>query len=571
LFSLSSWTSVVNEVTAEMMIEKMRLKSDRALSLQQLACCGSHCCMPVHGKDLMVYDHLDRQKEPLLLTGHHRDVSAMTFGHGNILLLCSASADYIVVWDIELCKQKVQQGKVADGIIIGKLLGEVVHLSFCYADERVAVCSGATIYILSSKQQQVILTLTGYLGALTSAEFCPWDPDILVSTSEDRMFRILCFPSVLVYFPKTLKLFLYNFCSSTCLKSMHSFCTTNVFVALCFINHFTKGGIKEQPLVFNSKVKSSGYSSSPQGGSRRRKKDRSGLCKSPEVSIPIKVNEAATVFMFLPLPLCAGHDKPVSSVNWSLSRQWWLSASDDLSLRVWTHCSSEPAIVMGNNAFSKPIRGAQFYYLDKFILLSSGPSLQLYLYHVDDTHDDIKRYQQRSVIKQGRCFQTTSATEITTFSAINDFFSYIVLVCGANRSVQVFDINRGKVACEIPDAHTRAVHCIAQNKGSAFSHQAPDSSNIFLTSAVTDGVKIWDLRTLRCVRRYENHLIRSHPCSSAISPCGRLIATGSEDNCAYVYDIRSSSFLHKLHKHSDTVLSVAFNPAIPEVRRTYCI
>uniref|UniRef100_A0A8C5EI94 WD repeat-containing protein 27 n=1 Tax=Gouania willdenowi TaxID=441366 RepID=A0A8C5EI94_GOUWI len=173
-----------------MMIEKMRLKSDRALSLQQLACCGSHCCMPVHGKDLMVYDHLDRQKEPLLLTGHHRDVSAMTFGHGNILLLCSASADYIVVWDIELCKQKVQQGKVADGIIIGKLLGEVVHLSFCYADERVAVCSGATIYILSSKQQQVILTLTGYLGALTSAEFCPWDPDILVSTSEDRMFRV---------------------------------------------------------------------------------------------------------------------------------------------------------------------------------------------------------------------------------------------------------------------------------------------------------------------------------------------------------------------------------------------
>lgn len=36
---------------------------------------------------------------------------------------------------------------------------------------------------------------------------------------------------------------------------------------------------------------------------------------------------------------------------------------------------------------------------------------------------------------------------------------------------------------------------------------------------------------LRCVRRYENHLNRCHPCSSAISPCGRFIATGSEDNC----------------------------------------
>lgn len=35
---------------------------------------------------------------------------------------------------------------------------------------------------------------------------------------------------------------------------------------------------------------------------------------------------------------------------------------------------------------------------------------------------------------------------------------------------------------------------------------------------------------------------------------------------AYIYDIRSSRYLHKLHRHSDTVLRVAFNPATPEVR-----
>uniref|UniRef100_H3BZ11 Uncharacterized protein n=1 Tax=Tetraodon nigroviridis TaxID=99883 RepID=H3BZ11_TETNG len=94
-----------------------------------------------------------------------------------------------------------------------------------------------------------------------------------------------------------------------------------------------------------------------------------------------------------------------------------------------------------------------------------------------------------------------------------------------------------------------------------FSTQAPDSYNLFLSSAVTDGVKLWDLRTLRCTRRYENHVNRCHPCSAAISPCGRFIATGSEDNCAYVYDIRSSSYLHKLQNFSDTVLNVGFNPA----------
>lgn len=35
---------------------------------------------------------------------------------------------------------------------------------------------------------------------------------------------------------------------------------------------------------------------------------------------------------------------------------------------------------------------------------------------------------------------------------------------------------------------------------------------------------------------------------------------------AYVYDIRSSAYLHKLQKFTETVLNVSFNPATPEVR-----
>lgn len=36
-------------------------------------------------------------------------------------------------------------------------------------------------------------------------------------------------------------------------------------------------------------------------------------------------------------------------------------------------------------------------------------------------------------------------------------------------------------------------------KGSTFTSQAPESYNLFLTSAVTDGIKMWDLRTMRFV------------------------------------------------------------------------
>uniref|UniRef100_A0A3B5BFV1 WD repeat domain 27 n=1 Tax=Stegastes partitus TaxID=144197 RepID=A0A3B5BFV1_9TELE len=159
---------------------------DRLLSHRQLACCQCYCGIPLHGKEMLIYNNMD----PLLLAGHHGDISAMTFGKGSRpVLLCSASADYIIVWDVELCAKRTKEGKIASGTVIGTLLGEVVHLSFCFSDERVAACSGTTAYVLSAKKQEVISTLNGHLGPLTSAEFCPWNKDIVVTTSEDRTFK----------------------------------------------------------------------------------------------------------------------------------------------------------------------------------------------------------------------------------------------------------------------------------------------------------------------------------------------------------------------------------------------
>uniref|UniRef100_A0A3Q2P1J0 WD repeat domain 27 n=1 Tax=Fundulus heteroclitus TaxID=8078 RepID=A0A3Q2P1J0_FUNHE len=515
-------------------------------------------------------------------SSHHDDISAMAFGkRSNPVILCSASSDYIILWDVEACK-------LAAGMVIGTLLGNVVHLSFCFSDERVAACSGTTLYVLSSKRQEVICTLKGHLGPLTSAEFCTWNPNVLVSTSEDRTFKVWDLKTGAVFYQSFVLSGKIHFCDNqrkfiVCNQSCLIVCvSTKMYFFL------PKAGIKEKPLVFHSKVKSSGYTTTPRYGkvyhpaltifscityllccldilSKHSSRQKS-LCL--EIAILCGLGDRSVLLYNSCLTgsptAYVGHDKPVSSVNWSLCRQWWLSAAEDLSLRIWTNSSSEPAIIMGDTMFSKPIRGAQFYYLDKFILLTSGPSVHLYLYNVDLTRDDIKRYKQRSFIKLTSCL-TPSVSDITALSGVNDFLSYIVLVCCSDRSIQVLDMNKGTVGSVVPDAHSRAIHCITQNKGSTFTSQALESYNLFLTSAVTDGVKLWDLRTMRCVRRYENHVNRCHPCSLAISPCGRFIASGSEDKCAYLYDIRSSTYLHKLQRHSDTVLTVAFNPATPEV------
>lgn len=54
---------------------------------------------------------------------------------------------------------------------------------------------------------------------------------------------------------------------------------------------------------------------------------------------------------------------------------------------------------------------------------------------------------------------------------------------------------------------------------------------------------------------------RVHKIGMTFSPCMRYIATGSEDKCCYVYDIRTGSYLKKLTGHSDTVTDVAWHPA----------
>ena len=91
---------------------------------------------------------------------------------------------------------------------------------------------------------------------------------------------------------------------------------------------------------------------------------------------------------------------------------------------------------------------------------------------------------------------------------------------GSDKSIEVFDMNVGKGVMTWPNAQERPVHCIAQNKvrtcvcvcrsetltgmvlsflvqGSKFISHPSSGYDLFLTSAVTDGVKLWDLRQSR--------------------------------------------------------------------------
>ncbi|NXU12440.1 WDR27 protein, partial [Pardalotus punctatus] len=721
-----------------------------------LACCHHLCAFPVNRNELCVWNTATAQ--PLYLSGHQYSISALSFGSKiNPLLVCSASQERVIVWNLDECTQKVQEGFTPRGIVIGTLLGMVLHVRFSLDDQQVAVCAGNRIYMLSAKNESILAELDGHLAPVTAAEFCTWEKSMLVSVSEDRTFkaRKLYLSLYLSFFFHNLKvwdyytsqllyqsgiitgnllideenkqiisgcaegqLWIFSLISDhnyRCVaridlrKEQEKFCNKlwksgkeigkgqnnsklcetdhmrpkgsvetslpillieycdflacfhneeNIYSSLntsyfwigtstglliinlanfeleaflsyrdysdlsirivrscaltrkgvngkvlclitsmfedmiavlevnlaalvrtqhsdflprgnekslsviaryrrikCFFSvldyeflylalNLVKSTVKDKPLVFHNKIKSSGYTAapgmtmfSPDTNLKKKKVSKwktSCKCQNKEYPLesspPIKYEKEISATCN-PIPIfcvqhsgdgellaCglaektvlifnsnltdvhtvfSGHDGAVNSVGWSHDKKWLVSASEDRTLRVWSVCNKEPALILGKEKFHKTVRFAQFYFLDTFILLCCGAEFHLLSFHLDTTKDDLKRYRQRSVCKLVQKFPMASAKQITSLSAVNEFYSYMVLTAGSNRALEVFDLNAGCSTAVIQEAHTRSVHQICQNKGSSFSTQQPEAYNLFMTTAAGDGIKLWDLRTLR--------------------------------------------------------------------------
>ncbi|XP_077203078.1 WD repeat-containing protein 27 isoform X3 [Paroedura picta] len=806
-------------------LEKQVFQSKVPESHVQLACDLHYCAFPWNGNQLCIWNTTDdTDHQPLHLIGHHHSITALTFGSKvNPLLICSASSDYVIVWNLDECMKKALQGSMPQGIVIGTLLGMVLYVRFSPDDQTVAVCAGNRIYMLNAKDEAILAELEGHLAPVTAAEFCTWEKNLLISVSEDRSFKVwdyctglLIYQSAVItafpllslfideenkhiitgcadgqvwifslisehkyrcvihinvkkekakfynkirkseqldeihnapkiYTPNDLRaeetiettfpvlriehcdkfanlnneeksvssmnarclwigtstgLFIINLANFEVEAVLHYrdysalsiqfagscalmrkavrgkvFCLlTSMFenrialleidvamllrsqqskllvsgrekglsaVASCPLLSTSplcvkkendkvdnkkdkldkKSTIKDKPLVFHSKIKSSGYTLMPQMtmfspkttakqsslaskgkiSCKQRNKEEYPLACSP----PARSERHITV-ADKPTSICciqysgdgkllacgladktllafssnlkgtptvySGHDGALNSVGWSHDKNWLVSSSEDRTLRIWSVSNAEPALCLGKEMFHKPIRSAQFYYLDSFILLSCGAEFHLLKYSLDISKDEIKRYKNKSFCKSIQKFPMASTVALTSLSAVNEFYSLmtdIILAAGSNRVLEVFDLNVGCSAAAIPDVHSRAVHQICQNKGSAFSTQQYDAYNLFLTTAIGDGIKLWDLRTLRCERRFEGHSTRCHPCGIAVSPCGQFIACGSEDKSAYVYEIHSSTYSRKLTGHSDSVINVAFNPSSPQMEPSH--
>ncbi|XP_052766910.1 WD repeat-containing protein 27-like [Mya arenaria] len=863
----------------------------------QLACDGTFLALPKTRTDIGAWSLHDISCKPLELVGHGKTLTALALGNkSSPKLLVSAADDYVIVWDLHQCRQKVERGESVRGRVIGTTLGTVAHLALSPDDSRIAACVGAEIVILLAQRECSVAVLEGHDGAVTAAEFCPHYTATLVTISEDRTFKVwdvselvlvyqspiltaspfLCLtmsftePRVSIgaadgmvrvidltdgngfrclhqvdaekiinrqrehrhitheqdttgpvkvssrpvwrqpvqagvgaggeesprveagtavlamYFsappmqpcpPSTNTThlpFLHNQSSIvsdlltssplllvgttagflvlnagsldllehidfqeplqhpdsietnakvlnaagsiifgqgadqmlwcvvgspfenvvhilkwkqsspgrdtsprpqscdrdgargdihgiTSMNSPNSLSASKQSIEITvlstaslledsplradmtpkqkdnkdkkprdFVSHQKKGVITgNQPLTFKTKIKSSGYTAQPRttmfkpqtsfsakssrtppkSNAKQRVAGEYPMQANPPQHLNMKTdvaerptpvnalaisdggqslacalaNKSALIF---PIPMSnkkasssssyTGHNHVVSSVSWSHCGSRLITASSDRTACVWLWSQSEPALTFDrqiksnapvhkeNPAFSKEIQSAQFYFMDKFILMCSGNTLFLYKYYIDPTKDDVQRYLVQSRYKVVQQW-TAESQAITALAAINSFLSYVVLCGCSNKNIEVFDLNAGRQIRKMTDTHARPLHALCQNEGSQFASHPSGAYDLFASAAAGDCIKLWDLRTDRCVRRYEGHLNRVHPCGLAFSPCGRFLATGSEDKCSYLFDLRSGTYLHKLQGHTDVVSDVAFNPRTPQL------
>ncbi|KAJ3128499.1 WD repeat-containing protein 27 [Physocladia obscura] len=289
-----------------------------------------------------------------------------------------------------------------------------------------------------------------------------------------------------------------------------------------------------------------------------------------------------------------GHDSAVQYVYWGSNEMsdTFLTTAIDGSCRLWTTASSDPLISFGlkksaiipkeSNALSQPIKTiklatiqsskhfssmaaltskptqaqqqtplhqAQFFFHNKFILAFSKRQLLLHTHKIASRRRHSSTITKSSEIRPALNYNTitpyrhavaspTFAATVTAFDAPNRFSSHIAIVSTADTVLHVVDLYRGGISLSSAS--------ICNNVHTIVCPSEQENPHLFVTAACHDGIRVWDLRTFSstgggAVVQLLGHVNRFAKVQCAMSPCGKYVATGSEDKQAYVYDLRNAA------------------------------
>ena len=210
------------------------------------------------------------------------------------------------------------------------------------------------------------------------------------------------------------------------------------------------------------------------------------------------------------------------------ARLWSIEKSESLLdfHSIQGNQKNQSATATATKIFDSEVTAASFFYQDKYVAISSGKTIFLYSYElVKPDFNSIKPGFNPNRYKLLASFSEPQAHSITSFTCANNYKSHIFIQSASDKSLHLWDASTNQVFKSFNDAHSRWIHNITV---ADYKFVPGTLENLFLTAAVTDGIKVWDIRNRNPAMHLTGHMNRSSPIQCAFSPCGRYIGTGSE-------------------------------------------
>ena len=275
-----------------------------------------------------------------------------------------------------------------------------------------------------------------------------------------------------------------------------------------------------------------------------------------------------------------GHTAAVNSLEFSRTGDWLATGGDDMVVKIWDWRSRR--VIMDVNSrrggfyeegygvvrkvskeapvFNDGVNKSRFFYMDNILLSASGNKLMIHSLKLPPKPGDPGQF------RLAKNFTIPECKTINTLSCVNQFFSFITFLACSDKSVKVLDVNQCQIVREFPKCHPRNIFRIVQNEGTVGVSHPERGYDLFITAAMGDGAKLWDLRTSDCVQKFDTIQNVRHQCGVALSPCLRYLAAGGEDGCVYLYDTRRvTGCLERISTGCDVIMDVAFSPRQPHL------
>ena len=269
-------------------------------------------------------------------------------------------------------------------------------------------------------------------------------------------------------------------------------------------------------------------------------------------------------------------------------------------LAIRSTLGGDSAAASSRSPFPSPPTACALCYIDRLLVVSAGSRVYAYHFSVgcsEAEEEDVGAALRRQQARRYRCCASWQLEEegvhVTALAAMNGQRSPYLLATCSDKSLRVWDLSavggggsegssssasasssassRGAAAAppevlRIPGAHSRGIHTLSLPLASTHAQCPAASLDSVLTASAEGGglVRLWDLRSAKCGRQLSGaHVSRSMATGAALSPCATLVACGSEEKRAVVYDLRTEQCVERHAGASEAVTAVAWHPRQP--------